>query len=256
MGKMADIDEMMYSCGIDILHPGGIQKTDEMATMCKIGKDASLLDVGVGKGVTACYLAKKYGCTVTGIDASARMIEASRERAKKEELGDRVNFRIADAHRLPFGKDTFDVVLTECTTVLLDKSRAFSEFLRVTKPGGYVGDLEITWQRDPPEEALKETYEVWEGFQTMTLEGWKAFLEGLGLEDVRSVDFSGMIPDMEKAMRQELGAKGMLKFASELAVHGSLRRGWKEYERIFDRYVDYIGYGFFVGRKPGDEADR
>ena len=250
MGKMADIDEMMYSCGIDILHPGGIQKTDEMATMCHIGRDARVLDVGVGKGVTVCYLAKKYGCTVTGIDLSERMIEASRERAKAQELGDRVSFRIADAHRLPFDKDTFDVVLTECTTVLLDKARAFSEFLRVSKPGGYVADLEITWQKDPPEEALKETYQVWEGFQTMTLTEWKGFLERLGLEEVRTVDFSDMLPDMEKAMRKELGTKGMLKFASRLALHGDLRRGWNEYERIFDRYVNYIGYGYFVGRKP------
>ena len=247
---MADIDAMMYSCGIDVLHPGGIQKTDEMAMMCNIGKDRSVLDVGVGKGVTACYLAKKYGCSVTGIDVSERMIEASRERAREEELGDAVSFRIADAHSLPFDNDVFDVVLTECTTVLLDKARAFSEFLRVTKPGGYVGDLEITWRKDPSEEAAKETYELWEGFQTLTLGEWKRFLESVGLEEVRTVDFSDMIPDMEKAMRRELGVKGMLKFASKLALHGDLRRGLNDYERIFNQYVNFIGYGYFVGRKP------
>lgn len=26
MGKMADIDEIRYSCGLEILHPGGIEK--------------------------------------------------------------------------------------------------------------------------------------------------------------------------------------------------------------------------------------
>ena len=36
MGKMADIDEMMYSCGLDILHPGGIEKTDEMPDYAKL----------------------------------------------------------------------------------------------------------------------------------------------------------------------------------------------------------------------------
>jgi hypothetical protein len=29
MSRMADIDEMMYSCGLETLHPGGIGKTDE-----------------------------------------------------------------------------------------------------------------------------------------------------------------------------------------------------------------------------------
>ena len=46
MGKMADIDEMMYSCGLEILHPGG---TDEMVRMCKISKDKKVLDIGFGK---------------------------------------------------------------------------------------------------------------------------------------------------------------------------------------------------------------
>ena len=50
MGKMADIDEMMYSCGLDIVHPGGIEKTDEMTRMCKIGRGKRILNIGSGKG--------------------------------------------------------------------------------------------------------------------------------------------------------------------------------------------------------------
>ena len=49
MGKMADIDEIRYSCGLEILHPGGIKKTDEMVRMCKISKDKKVLDIGFGK---------------------------------------------------------------------------------------------------------------------------------------------------------------------------------------------------------------
>jgi len=46
MGKMADIDEIMYSCSLEILHPWG---TDEMVRMCKISKDKKVLDIGFGK---------------------------------------------------------------------------------------------------------------------------------------------------------------------------------------------------------------
>ena len=47
---------------------------------------------------------------------------------------------------LPFEDESFDIVLTECTTTLLvDKEKAFSEFIRVTTPGGYIGDLEMIW---------------------------------------------------------------------------------------------------------------
>jgi len=74
MTKTADIDEMMYKCGLDVLHPGGLQKTDEMARMCHISLDKIVLDIGAGRGATACHLARKYGCKVTAIDASDRRI--------------------------------------------------------------------------------------------------------------------------------------------------------------------------------------
>jgi len=49
-GKLADIDELMYPCDAEVLHSGGIAKSDEMARMCQIGKGKRLLDVGSEKG--------------------------------------------------------------------------------------------------------------------------------------------------------------------------------------------------------------
>ena len=182
MGKMADIDEIMYSCGLEILHPGGIEKTDEMARICGIGKGNKVLDIGSGKGVTAVYLAQKYECEVIGVDLSERMIEYAKKIAKKSGLNAMVSFRRADAHNLPFESESFDIVLAECTTVLLDKGKAFSEFLRVTKSGGYIGDLEMTWQKPPPKQLIDKVYYIWDSFRTMTLKDWKEFYERLFLD--------------------------------------------------------------------------
>lgn len=246
---MADIDEMMYSCGLEILHPGGIEKTDEMARMCKIGKDKKVLDIGSGKGVTTCHLAQKHECEIVGLDLSERMIEYAKEMAKKKGLDDRVSFRRADAHNLPFEDESFDIVLAECTTVLLEKEKAFSEFLRVTKSGGYIGDLEMTWQKLPPKELVDKVYNVWEGFRTMTFEEWKNFYEKMGMVDIKTVDFSETIPDMEKAMKKELGLKGVIKMGCKLLLRSDLRKAMNEYRKIFKKYSDYIGYGYVVGRK-------
>lgn len=249
MGKMADIDEVMYSCGLEILHPGGIEKTDEMARMCEIGNGKKVLEIGFGKGATACYLAQKYVCQVIGVDSSERMVGYAKEMAKKKGVDDRVSFARADAYGLPFGDESFDIVSTECTTVLLDKERAFSEFLRVAKPGGYIGNLEMIWQKAPPQELVDKVYDVWEGFRTMTIEEWKAFYEGMGIVDVRTADFSETISDMGKAMKQELGIKGMIKMGFRLLLHSDLLKAMNEYRKIFEDYVDYIGYGYVVGRK-------
>ena len=250
MGKMVDIDESMYSCGLRILHPGGTQKTDEMAKMCGVAKGKLVLDVGIGKGVTPCYLAEKYGCDTVGIDVSERMLEQAKRMAEEKGLTDKVNFRKADAHNLPFEDKSFDIVIVECVTTLLDKSKAFSEMYRVLKSGGSLGDLEMTWQKKPSEGIEKRFHEFWEGYKTMTLEEWKKFIEGVGFEDVQTVDFSDTILDMEKTLKKELGIYGMLKFGLKLALNRSLAKAMSAYRKMFKEYVDYIGYGYFVGRKP------
>ncbi|MFQ6076143.1 MAG: hypothetical protein ACE5Z5_08425 [Candidatus Bathyarchaeia archaeon] len=113
-----------------------------------------------------------------------------------------------------------------------------------------MGDLEMTWQKKPQEKVEKELYELWEGYKSMTLTGWRGLLEETGFVDVRTVDFSDAIPDMEKALMKELGAYGMLKFGVKLMFNPSVRKAMNEYRRVFKQYVDYIGYGYFVGRKP------
>ncbi len=246
---MADIDEMMYSCGIDVLHPGGLKKTDEMAQVCKIGKGKTILEIGSGKGVPACHLAQKYDCKVIGVDLAERMVEYANKKAKEKGLDGRVTFRRADAHNLPFEAESFDIILVECTTVLLEKAKAFSEFLRVAKHGAYIGDLEMIWKKSPVDELVDSCSNIWEGFRTMTLEEWKEFYEKMGMVDVKTADFSEAILDMEKTMRKELGVKGMIKMGSKFLLHSDLRKAMNEYEKLFKGYTDYIGYGYTVGRK-------
>jgi len=71
----------------------------------------------------------------------------------------------------------------------------------------------------------------------MTLEKWKDFFERMGLVEVKAVDFSEEIPDMEKAMMKELGIKGMVKMACTLLVRSDLRRAMIEYWNIFNIWV-------------------
>jgi len=119
-------------------HLGGLRATEELIESCQIGEGKYVLDVGCGAGVTPCLIAKRYGCRVVGVDISEGMIERSKERAKREGVADRVDFRVADAQDLPFEDDLFDAVITESVTAFPeDKQRAVNEYVRVTKPGGY-----------------------------------------------------------------------------------------------------------------------
>ena len=128
-------------------------------------------------------------------------------------------------------------------------SDSFKEIHRVLKPGGYIGDLEMIWKKRPPNELVRETREIWGGFETMTLEEWTNLFEKLGLVEVRAVDFSDEISDIGKTFMKELGLKGMIKIAYKLLLCSDIRKTMSEYMKIFKEYKDYIGYGYIVGRK-------
>ena len=43
-------------------HLGGLKATKELIELCHIDKYSYVLDVGCDVGITACYMAKEYGC--------------------------------------------------------------------------------------------------------------------------------------------------------------------------------------------------
>ena len=68
----------------------------------------TLLDVGCGPGTITVDLARRVA-HVVGVDASASVVEAAREAATQAGVTT-VAFQVADAYRLPFADDSFDVV--------------------------------------------------------------------------------------------------------------------------------------------------
>lgn len=249
MSSVADTDRIMYECGLEVLHPGGLEKTDQMARACGVRPGTKVLDIGGGRGTTACHLARRYGCEVVGIDLSLDMVEAARQQVRKEGLEHLVDFRQADAHHLPFDDESFDVVIIECVTTLLDRERAFGEFRRVLKKGGYLGDLEMTYQQEPAGEFVHRLLDAWDGFTTMTLPGWEEFLCDQGLEVVKVDDFSERLGNIRGAMMKELGIGGMVRMAWKLLRQPAVARGLMEWDRIFKEGKGIIGYGYFVARK-------
>src|SRR5207302_3724825 len=106
------------------------------------------LDVGCGPGLLTCELAREVGPAgrVVGIDASPDMIEASRARAARERLAERVEFTVGDASRLEFPGETFDfVVAVQVYLYVHEVERALAEAARVLKRGGRQAIVDTDW---------------------------------------------------------------------------------------------------------------
>lgn len=247
--------ELQAYWGVSKPHFGGLKATQELTKLCFIDRSKYILDVGCGVGITSCYIAKNYGCKVVGVDISEKMISRAKERAKREGVQDRVEFRIADAQDLPFENGLFEIVISESVTAFIkDKQKAMKEYLRVLKPGGYVGLNEATWIKTPPAELIEYISRI-TGAEPENLEGWKGLLENSGLKDVemriyKSSTISQFVDEISYIGLKDY-LRGWYRFLT-LYIKSSnfreyLKKAWTP--KIVRNMFKYLGYGLYVGRK-------
>ncbi|MFT6556993.1 MAG: SAM-dependent methyltransferase [Sneathiella sp.] len=135
--------------------------------------DSSLLDVGCAKGFMLHDLKELIpGITVAGVDVSEYAIENSMETVR-----DQVS--VADARDLPFGDNSFDVVISINTVHNLEKSecgQALQEIERVSK-----GQSFITVDAYRTEEEY-ERMQAWNltAKTILHVDEWKAFFKEIG----------------------------------------------------------------------------
>lgn len=99
------------------------------AALAHVENATRILDLGTGTGAAARLLAARWPeAEVTGADVSPEMAREAQSRA----TSDRERYVVADASALPFGDDSFDLV------VLLNMIPFYDELARVTAPGGTV----------------------------------------------------------------------------------------------------------------------
>lgn len=238
---------------------GGVKTTDELAALCHIESSSEVLDVGCGAGVTPCYLAKKIGCSVIGVDILDGMIEWSKRRAEKLGVTDRTEFRVADAQELPFGDNRFDAVITESVTSFpVDQQKALQEYVRVTKPGGYVGLNESTWLKsNPPPEVVAWWSAEYGGTPKIhTAEGWAGLMRGAGLKEVIAKTYTISLSSGFKDLANRYGLLEMLKIYGRMFA---LYRRSPDYREFIgavkegggmpEGAMEYFGYGIYIGRK-------
>jgi len=236
-----------FDLGEEVLHPGGLDTTRQLAELCHVGKDSRVLDVASDTGEPLCFLVETFHCQAVGVDGSKEMVRRAQKKAQERHLA--VEIQQGDAHHLPFDAGSFDIAISECTLCLLDKEPALEEMVRVVKPGGYVGFHDLYWKGNAPEQLKRRLAEI-EAEYPETLEGWKRLAVGAGLADVVAVDNSSLIPQWTKDFKKRLGILGQLWTICKILNRWGFRGLWtiQESERIFRS--EHMGYCLLVGKKP------
>jgi demethylmenaquinone methyltransferase/2-methoxy-6-polyprenyl-1,4-benzoquinol methylase len=122
------------------------------------GRGSKLLDICTGTGETAVNLLHSIddGTMVVAADFSEPMI---RKLAEKPE-SNRILLTLADASSLPFPDDTFDAITISFATRNISvsqdfRTKCFSEFHRVLKPGGLLVNIETS---QPPSRFIRRLF--------------------------------------------------------------------------------------------------
>ena len=95
----------------------------------------NVLDYCCGTGIYSIFPAKN-GSNVTGLDISEKSIDSARTRAKLNGVDSHCNFELADAEKIPFQDESFDLVLSYGSLSYLEMNVAFSEISRVLSDQG------------------------------------------------------------------------------------------------------------------------
>jgi arsenite methyltransferase len=154
-GELANVPEEAVEAFAGVANPWKLGRLTE---------GERVLDVGSGAGTDSLIAAQMVGPDgqVTGIDMTPEMLAKAREAAAA--MGaENVEFLEAEAERLPFPDESFDVVISNGVIDLIpDKDAVFSELFRVLVPGGRMQVADVTIQRPVSEEG-RRNIDLWTG---------------------------------------------------------------------------------------------
>ncbi|WP_145024328.1 DVU_1556 family methyltransferase [Geobacter argillaceus] len=115
------------------IRPGGPVLTERALEICDLPAGSLVADIGCGAGGTLQHLERTGHYRLVGLDHSETLLSEAATRLET------ARFIRGRAETIPFGSDTFDLLLCECVlSILDDRSAALDEFARVVKGGGYL----------------------------------------------------------------------------------------------------------------------
>jgi len=172
------------------IHIGGFASSMELAQRAGIKEGMKGVDLCCCVGAGMRFLAKNFKVSMAGVDATDRVLGEAVERAKKEGLGTKLEFKKGDVTTVPYPNSMFDFVWGEDAWCYVeDKGKLIAEASRILKPGG---TLSFTDWIEGPKGLTKENADRINAFMKFpymeTLEGYKSLMQKNGFEVIEATD--------------------------------------------------------------------
>ena len=236
MGKEEVGHNFLARLGKTRLRPGGRKATDWLIASGDFSKDKKVLEVACNMCTTSIGLAKQYGCRIEGVDLDENALEKAKANIAANNLQDKIHVQRANAMKLPFEDNTFDIVINEAMLTMLPveaKMKAVAEYFRVLKPNGFLLTHDVMLVGDDHKTILENMRNVINVTVTpLTKEGWKQVFLDSGFRNIET--FSGEMTLLSpKGMIYDEGVLGTLKIIKN-AMKAENREQFKKMFRTFN----------------------
>lgn len=188
----------IWDAGVRTFPESLIQSNKRLVQGLTLTPKTRILDMGCGMGGLAVWLAKNFGCHVTGITVCESHIAVAETLAALHQVLPLCRFLIMDMSAPAFPDERFDLVINQETfCYAADKRKFFKEVKRILKPGGIWRGAEFSLQEKPLSEKETCAYKtVLEGFHIPSfLPGKKveSLLKKSGFEQIQSEDLTRQV---------------------------------------------------------------
>ena len=221
--------------GIGGAHPGGLQLTKKILSREKINEKTIILDVGCGTGQTSAYMAEKYNGIITCLDHNEMMLEKAKKRFESKNLP--IEARLGSVENLPFGEESFDLVLSESVAAFTDVSQTLAELRRVLKPNGVLLAIEMVLEEPLSEKELIPIMEFYRVPRILTESQWNSHFIKAGFQGIKIEKFNLTFdePEFENAT----------DFSLSEQLDDELYDILDQHEQLTKRYQNVLGFRVF-----------
>ncbi|WP_019912013.1 class I SAM-dependent methyltransferase [Paenibacillus sp. HW567] len=245
MAKVEAGHTFLAKLGKKRLRPGGITATRWLIGQAGLSQDTQVLEVACNMCTTSIELAKQYHCRITAVDMDAKALEKGKKNIAKHQLQEYIHVVQANAMKLPFENETFDVVVNEAMLTMLGdaaKQKAISEYYRVLKPGGVLLTHDIMLTPGTPEDlvdTLRGIIRV--NVSPLSLENWKHLFSSIGFSKVTVSHGAMSLMNPAGMIRDEglWGTMGIVKNGLKKDNRGMFKRMYQFFNRS-GKSLNYI----------------
>ncbi|MDO4626243.1 MAG: class I SAM-dependent methyltransferase [Pasteurellaceae bacterium] len=227
------------------LRPGGRKATDWLIANGDFNEQKKVLEVACNMATTAIGLAQKFGCHIEGVDLDETALAKAQANIVAHNLQDKIHVQRANAMRLPFADNSFDIVINEAMLTMLPlpaKMKAVAEYYRVLKPNGFLLTHDVMLTTDDSEQLINELRDAINITVTpLNKADWKKVFSETGFRNVET--FSGEMTLLSpKGLIYDEGILGAAKIIKN-AMKAENRETFKKMFKVFndpDKKLNFI----------------